>query len=412
MDCVLFDADGDGDLDLLVTSGDVQYDENSPYNKPRLYVNDGKGNFKLNAGAIPAEVRTIAGCVATGDYNGDGQPDLFIGGRVSKTYPLPPKSFILRNNKGTFTDVTAKVCPALQKPGMVTSAVWTDFNNDKQPDLVIAGEWMPIRFFKNDDGILKEVTNSTGLTYTNGMWRSLIAADIDDDGDVDLVAGNLGLNCEYQATPSEPIQLFATDMDGNGTIDPIMFYYIKDKDGKKHSFPGISRDQFAQQVPGIKKKFLLYKDYGTATFNEVFDKNTEDKMLKFLCDETQSCWFENTGSGKFIQHPLPVEAQFAPINAIICDDLDGDGYKDLLLAGNDYQSDVMTGRYDASYGCFLKGSSKKIFTSVSPVQSDFIIKGDVKDMSLITLAKGEKIVLAAVNNDSLRVFSIHHKQDN
>jgi hypothetical protein len=406
MNCIFFDADGDGDLDLLVTSGDVQYDENSPYYKPRLYLNDGKGHFKLNPNAIPSNVRTIAGCVTAGDYNGDGQPDLFIGGRVSKTYPLSPKSYILQNNKGIFSDVTAKVCPALQKPGMVTAAVWTNFDNDKQEDLVITGEWMPIRFFKNNHGILKEVTDSTGLTHTNGMWRSMVATDIDNDGDIDLVAGNLGLNCEYQATPAEPMQLFATDIDGNGTIDPIMFYYIKDKDGKKHSFPGISHDQFAEQVPAIKKKFLLYKDYADATFDDFFSGKTEGNMLKLRCDETQSCWFENKGNGKFIQHPLPIEAQFSPVNAIICDDLDGDGYKDLLLAGNDYQSDVITGRYDASYGCFLKGSGKKTFSSVPPAQSGFIIKGDVKDMALIKLPGGQKLVLAAVNNDSMRVFRV------
>ncbi|MEO8412806.1 MAG: VCBS repeat-containing protein [Ginsengibacter sp.] len=411
MDCLLFDADGDGDLDLLVTNGDVMYEENSVYYRPRLYLNDGKGNFTLNPNAIPAELRTIAGCVSVGDYDGDGDADLFIGGRVSKTYPLLPRSFILQNNKGIFTDVTAKVCPALQKPGMVTSSVWTDFNNDKQPDLVIAGEWMPLRFFKNNHGILHEVTDVTGLTQTNGMWRSLVAADIDNDGDTDLVAGNLGLNCEYQATPAEPIQLFATDMDGNGTLDPILFYYIKDKDGKKHSFPGISRDQFAEQVPGIKKKFLFYKDYANATFYDFFNGKAQNTMLKLHCDETQSCWFENLGGGKFTQHPLPVEAQFAPVNAIICDDIDGDGYKDLLLAGNDYQSEVITGRYDASYGCFLKGSSKKAFTSVPPVQSGFIIKGDVKDLSLIRLLNGEKLILVAVNNDSMRVFKVQRRKN-
>lgn len=406
MGCVLFDADGDDDLDLLVTCGDIKYEENSIYYKPRLYLNDGKGNFTLSPNAIPDDVRTIAGCVTVGDFDGNGTPDLFIGGRVSKTYPLSPRSFILQNNKGIFTDVTAKVCPALQKPGMVTSAVWMDFDNDKQLDLVIAGEWMPIKFFKNNHGILKEVTAATGLTNTNGMWRSLIVADIDNDGDLDLIAGNLGLNCRYRASPEEPMQLFATDMDGNGSIDPILFYYIKDKDGKKRSFPAISRDQFAEQVPGIKKKFLLYKDYANATFDNIFDKNNKENMPKLHCDETKSCWFENIGNGKFIKHGLPMEAQFAPVNAIICDDMDGDGYKDILLAGNDYQSDVITGRYDASYGCFLKGSSKKTFISISAVKSGFILKGDVKDMALIKLANGEKLVLAAVNNDSMRVFRI------
>ena len=148
---------------------------------------------------------------------------------------------------------------------MVTSAVWTDFDNDKQTDLIIAGEWMPLQFFKNNNGKLVEATASTGLTDMNGMWRSLIATDMDNDGDIDLVAGNLGLNGEYKVSGAEPMQLYATDIDGNGSIDPVFFYYIKGKDGRKHSFPAISRNRFSDQVPAIKKKFLLYKDYSHAT---------------------------------------------------------------------------------------------------------------------------------------------------
>ena len=163
MDCILFDADRDGDADLLVTGGDMQYEENSIHYKPRFYINDGKGNFSLQANAIPDSVRTIAGCVSAGDYDGDGDADLFIGGRVSKKYPQPPRSFLLQNNNGVFTDVTAKVCPALQRPGMVTSAVWTDFDNDKQTDLIIAGEWMPLQFFKNTNGKLVDATTSNGF---------------------------------------------------------------------------------------------------------------------------------------------------------------------------------------------------------------------------------------------------------
>jgi len=406
MDCILFDADGDGDNDLLITSGDIQFEENSKYYKPRLYSNDGKGNFGLMYNAIPDSVKTIAGCVSAGDFDGDGDLDLFIGGRASKKYPLAPRSFLLQNNKGIFTDVTSKVCPALEKPGMVTSAVWTDYDNDKQIDLIITGEWMPIQFFKNDHGKLIEATASTGLPQMNGMWRSLIASDIDDDGDVDLVAGNLGLNCDYKVSAAEPMQLYASDMDGNGSIDPVFFYYIKEEDGKKYSFPAISRNRFADQVPAIKKQFLLHKDYSTATFNEIYKGKPKEKILQLYCDETRSCYFENTGNGKYVKHPLPVEAQFAPVNAIICDDLDNDGFKDLLLAGNEYQAEVITGRYDASFGCFLRGNSNKTFTSVPPVKTGFILKGDVKDMSLIRLLNGQKIILAAVNNDSLRVFRV------
>ena len=411
MDCILFDADRDGDLDLLVTGGDMQYEQNSVFYKPRLYGNDGKGNFRLQPDAVPDSVRTIAGCVVAADYDGDGDEDLFIGGRVSKQYPVLPRSFLLQNNNGVFTDVTTTVCPALQKAGMITSAVWTDFDNDKKIDLVIAGEWMPIRFFKNDTNKLTEITSTTGLTDMSGMWRSLIAADVDADGDVDFVAGNLGLNCEYRASAAEPMPLYATDLDGNGSIDPIFFYYIKGEDGKKHSFPAISRNRFSDQVPAIKKKFLLYRDYAKATRDGIFKGTAKEKILELQCEETRSCFFENTGNGKFTKHPLPIEAQFAPVNAIICDDVDNDGIKDLVLAGNEYQAEVITGRYDASYGCFLRGNRNKTFTSISPTRSGLILDGDVKDMALVNLSDGEKILAVAVNNEAMRVFRVGARQN-
>lgn len=411
MDCVFFDADKDGDEDLLITSGDMQYEANSIYYKPRLYLNDGRGNFSLHASAIADSISTIAGVVVTADYDGDGDLDVFIGGRVSKQYPLAPRSYLLQNNNGIFIDVTTKVCPGLQHIGMVTSAVWTDLNNDKKPDLIIAGDWMSLRFFMNNQARLNETTTATGLMQMNGMWRSLIAADVDNDGDIDLVAGNLGLNCSYRVNENEPMRLYASDLDGNGSIDPVFFYYIKGDDGKRHSFPGISRSQFSDQMPVIKKQFLLYEDYAQATSDDIFKGKSTTDMLTLFCDETRSCYFENMGNGKFIKHPLPVEAQFAPVNAIICDDIDGDGYNDLLLAGNEYQTEVIRGRYDASYGCLLKGNKDKSFTVVAPAQSGFIVDGDVKDMSLLHMADHSRRLLVAVNNDTMRVFNIqaHHK---
>jgi len=405
IDCLFFDADNDGDSDLLVTSGDIQYEENSIYYKPLLYLSDGKGNFTLKATAIADTIRTIAGCVSAADYDGDGDLDLFIGGRVSKSYPKSPRSFLLQNNNGVFKDVTAKCCPLLEYAGMVTSAVWMDFDNDKKIDLVIAGEWMPIQFFRNNgNGSFSEVTSGMGLSKTNGMWRRLLAADIDNDGDLDLIAGNLGLNCKYHVTPEQPMHLFAADLDKNGTIDPILFYYIKDAKGERRLYPAINRNQFADQVPAVKKSFLLNKDYAHVSFDDIF--NGKDDVMRFSCDETRSCYFENMGNGKFVKHVLPMEAQFAPVNAIICDDFDKDGFKDLLLAGNEYQTEVVTGRYDASYGCFLQGGNKKTFTAVSPVKSGFILKGDVRDMKLLSLGNGKRVILAAVNDDSLRVFRV------
>jgi hypothetical protein len=224
---------------------------------------------------------------------------------------------------------------------------------------------------------------------------------------MDLVAGNLGLNCEYRASPAEPMRLYATDLDGNGSIDPVFFYYIKSLDGVRHSFPGISRSQFSEQVPSVKKRFLRYSDYAKATYDEIFKNKSSQDILKLYCEETRTCYFENIGNGKFIKHPLPVETQFAPVNAIICEDLDNDGFKDLLLAGNEYQTEVFTGRYDASYGCFLKGSAEKKFIPVPPVASGFILNGDVKDMSLIRMPDGKKMVVVAINNDSMRVFRLN-----
>lgn len=405
MDCLLFDADGDGDQDLLISSGDTQYGENSIYLKPRFYFNDGKGKFSLRSDAIPADIKTIAGCVAAADYDGDNDLDLFIGGRVSSRYPMPAKSSILQNQHGVFTDVTAKLCPSLSSAGMVTSAVWTDIDNDKKPDLVIAGEWMPLRFFKNEPGAFNEITAATGLTQTNGMWRRLVAADIDNDGDMDLVAGNLGLNCLYQAGADAPMKMLARDIDGNGTIDPVFFYYIKNRQGKKQLFPGISRNQFAEQVPAVKKQFLHYEDYAVADIDEIF--KSKEGLLELYCDETRSCVFENTGNNKFIKKPLPLEAQFAPVNAIICEDFDDDGTVDLLLAGNEYQADVMTGRYDALYGCFLKGS-RTGFISMPVTGHGFRVNGDVKDMKVIRKTDETAFILAALNNDSMKIFRVNN----
>jgi hypothetical protein len=405
-DCTFLDADADGDMDLLISAGDVRFEEDAIYNQPMLYLNDGKGHFTVSPAAIPAHVRTIAGSVSVGDYDNDGLPDLFIGGRVSSRYPLAPKSFILHNNKGVFTEVTAAVCPDLLQPGMITGSVWTDFDNDQQTDLVIAGEWMPIRFFKNDKGHLREITNTTGLQQLEGMWRSLAAADMDGDGDIDFIAGNMGLNCDYRVSKDEPMQLFAKDMDGNGSIDPIPFYYFKDRDGKRRSFPAINRRQFADQVPAIKKQFLYHKDYANASFAAIYPGKAKDSLLQLICDETASCWLENIGNGKFVKRYLPMEAQFAPVNAIICEDIDGDGVADLLLAGNEYQTEVMTGRYDASYGCYLRGQKNKQFKAVSPARSGLMLKGDIKDLALVPLGNGCRVVLAATNNDALQVLRI------
>lgn len=403
---VFFDADGDKDLDLFVNSGGYEYDAGSPNYLPRLYKNDGQGNFALDKNAIAATIYTSAQAVAATDYDGDGDMDIFIGGRVSPSkYPIAPRSYLLQNNGGRFTDVTAEVCAELTEPGMITAAVWTDFNGDKQPDLVMAGEWMPVRFFANNRGALKEITTTTGLNDLSGQWRSLSAADIDKDGDMDIVAGNLGLNNTYKASLQHPIKLFAKDMDANGSIDPILAYYITNEKGEQQLYPAIGRDQFAGQAPFIKKKFLYHKDYASLTINQLYEEGKGEDMLELTCNETRSCWFENKGNGSFVQHVLPTAAQVAPVNAIVSTDTDKDGNADLILAGNEYQTTVMTGRYDASYGLVLKGDGKGNFSPLTPASSGLIIDGDVKDLKIISTPAGN-FLLAAINNEKLKVFKL------
>ncbi len=403
-DCAFFDADGDADPDLLISYGDVRFDDTSVNYQPQLFLNDGKGNFNLSETAIPASVKTIAGCVAVGDFDADGQPDIFIGGRVSKTYPAIPRSFLLKNNHGIFTDVTEQVCPALKSAGMITAATWADLNGDKKLDLALTGEYMPVKLFRNDSGHFTDVTNEMQLVDMHGMWRSLIAADVDNDGDEDLIAGNMGLNNRYHVTAQQPMTLFAKDIDGNGSVDPFLFYYIKTSAGTKKLYPASGRDIMAEQVPGLKKKFLKHKDFEGAGVTDIFGDTTN--ILSFKCDEMASCWLENTGAGKFVKHYLPAEAQFAPVNALLCGDFNQDGSKDIIFAGNEYQAEVNTGRYDASYGGLLTGDKQKMFTWLPYSRSGIKMEGDIKSMKQIMI-KNESFILAAANAGRLQLYKLN-----
>ncbi len=403
--CLLFDVDGDKDLDLFINSGGVESDLGSVDYLPRLYINDGKGNFSISADAIPQTIFTSAQAVAAADYDGDGDLDLFIGGRITpRQYPVIPNSYILRNDNGKFSIVTSEVCPELENIGMITSAIWQDIDGDGKPDLLIAGELMSVKIFKNSGNRLKEITGSAGLAEYTGQWRSLHLADIDGDGDKDIVAGNLGLNNHYYKSAKYPLKLFAKDIDGNGSIDPIVAYYRKDTNGEKKLFPAISREQFAAQVPLVKKKFLFNENYAASDIEAVLTGTSREDIIELTCNESKTVWFENTGNTKFVMHSLPVEAQFAPVNAIQSMDINGDGHLDLILAGNEYQAEVMTGQYDASYGLILLGEGSGNFRSMRAVESGLIIDGDVKDLKIFTTNNNEHIILAAVNADQLQSF--------
>ena len=410
MQSVLFDANGDGHPDLLIMSGSSEFDLNSQYYRPRLFLGDGKGNFKIDFLAFAPDILTPAKAVAVADYDGDGDMDVFIGGRIAiGSYPNPPRSYILRNDHGRFTDVTETVCPALMNPGLINAALWVDIDNDHKPDLILAGDWMSIRVFKNDGSTLHEITDSLGLSGLTGFWRSLAIADINHDGHPDIIAGNSGLNNPFHISKEQPAELVAKDFDGNGIIDPIFCYYIRNEQGKYELEPGMSRDDWAAQVPSIKKKFPSNEGFAKAAMKDIFTNEMMENAKVLTCTEARSGYFENDGKGKFIFHPFPPMAQIAPVNGIVCTDVDGDGNLDIVLAGNEYQTAVgIGGRNDASYGLVLKGDGKGNFSPVPPMASGFVLDGDVKDLKLIS-AGGRKLVLAAINDEKMKAFEIKKK---
>jgi hypothetical protein len=401
-----FDADNDGDLDLYVVSGGNEYDEGSPYLQDRLYQNSGSGNFKKLTDALP-EFRFSGSCVKAADFDGDGDLDLFIGGRQKPgKYPLPVSSCLLRNDskagKILFTDITSEAAPSLKDIGMVTDAVFTDIDNDKKPDLVILGEWMTIRVLKNNGTSFKEVTDKCGLSDETGWWNCLTATDFDNDGDMDLVAGNLGLNYRFKASKKYPFELFVKDFDNNGKQDLVFGYFNNDT-----LFPLHGLKSSSSQLPFIKQKFPTYNAFARATLSDVYGAANLNSALIFKAVNFASCYLENNGAGVFKVIPLPVPAQISSVNGIISDDFDGDGQKDLVIAGNMFGSDPETPQNDAGIGLFLKGCGAFPCRAVPACESGLDIGGEVREIQMIHLGKrGYPAIIAAKNNSLMQVIKI------
>ena len=400
---LLFDADADGDSDLYVVSGGNEFQESSEQYNDRLYINKGKGVFVKNPDALPP-LPTSKSCVVSIDYDKDGDMDLFIGGRhVPGKYPFPARSYILENKSANgivkFEDVTATVAPDLLKAGMVTAAFRTDVDNDQWPDLVVAGEWMPLCIYRNHNGKFEK----TVLEGTKGWWFSLGGADFDKDGDIDLVAGNLGLNVRYKASREQTFDVYAGDFDKDGKSDIALCYYQGN-----HQYPVRSRACYLLQNPGLAQKFPTYESFAKAEISDIYSRDVLDASLHLQAETFASCYLENTGKGNFIVRPLPVEAQLSSINDIITEDVDGDGNLDILAAGNLYDMEVVTPRIDAGAGIFLKGDGKGGFTAVPPSVSGFFATRDVKALSLIHLNNRDhnKAILVGNNNDRLQIFII------
>jgi hypothetical protein len=401
---LFFDANGDGRPDLYVASGGYQLTPESPLLQDRLYINKGGGRFVRDSAALPVMLTSTA-AVRAGDFDGDGKPDLFVGGRLTpRRYPLPARSYILRNEGGRFTDVTAQVAPELLQPGgLITDAQWVDFDGDGRLDLVTTGEWMPVDFYRNEGGRLRNVTQSTGLPSLRGWWFSLATGDFDRDGRQDFVAGNLGLNYAYSTGKDAKFGVYAGDFTGEGRTDVVL---SKQVDGKDYPHAGAAQLADAMYTLGIR--FPTFGSFANITMDEAFGEATLKRALHYEADSFASMYFHNDGAGKFTATPLPNLAQIAPIKSIVVQDVDGDGNVDLIVAGNMYDAEPNTPRADAGNGLWLKGDGRGHFAPVATWQSGLLAPADVTGLAVVKTASGKALIVAN-SGDSVQVFTIRQR---
>jgi hypothetical protein len=401
-DALLFDADGDRDLDLYVASGGNEFPSSSSALIDRLYLNDGQGNFTKSDQLLPTSRFESTGAVAATDYDGDGDQDLFVGLRLRPfLYGVPVDGYLLQNDgRGRFQNVTDELAPELKKLGMITDAVWSDIDGDQDDDLLIVGEWMPISVFKNESGKLVKVTEAAGLGESNGWWNTIVGEDLDRDGDMDFIVGNHGLNSRFKASREKPVTMYTNDFDRNGTAEQIITVFNQDK-----PYPLVLKHDLVMQMPSLKKKYLKYASYKEQTIEEIFSPEQLEKATKLPAYEMATSVLINQGDGKFTVMPLPVEAQFSPTYGISVADFDNDQIPDIVLGGNFYAAKPEVGIYDASHGLFLKGTGKGQFTPVATNKSGLFFSGEIRDLTLVKV--GNKAQLWAIRNDnSPQIFTI------
>jgi hypothetical protein len=396
---LFFDVDGDGDADLYVVSGGNEYSINSSKYQDRLYLNDGKGKFTKAKGMLP-KMYTSGSTVAASDFDQDGDLDLFVGGRqVPGKYGMIPKSYLLKNEGGKFKDFTNDLAEGLQAIGMVTTSLWMDYDGDQDEDLILAGEWMQLTCFENNDGKLTNNSKKVGFKNTEGWWNKLVSVDLDQDGDQDLIAGNLGLNIKYKATEDQPFTLYIKDFDNNGTHDVYLGYY---EDGVCYPIRG--RECSSQQMPFIKEEFKDYDKFGKATLDEILGarkEGAEYRTVKMFA----SSFIENKGDGHFELHKLPNEAQISPIFGIETSDLNGDGNLDILIGGNYYNREIETTRSDAGIGQILLGNGKNEFVAMPSAETGLALYKDVRAIEILNKNSNHPTIIVANNNDSLQVYT-------
>jgi enediyne biosynthesis protein E4 len=400
MGCLFFDADGDHDMDLYVTSGSCELPIGSFGLVDRLYINNGRGNFTNSNQVLPTGNPESTSVVKASDFDGDGDLDLFVGGRLrSDAYGVPVNSYLLLNDgEGKFTSLQNETGDKLKNLGMVTDALWSDFDKDGDEDLIVVGEWMSIRFFENKSGKLDEIGDKIGFANTNGWWNTINTADFNQDGYPDFVVGNLGLNSRFRASKEKPVTCYINDFDQNGSVEQILSQYNGDK-----SYPMALRHNLIMQLPFLKKKYLKYEDYKLQTVQDIFLPEALKAAVVLTATTFESVVLLSNGKKGFQVKALPREAQLTPTYSFLPHDFDGDGLTDLILGGNLYAVKPEVGRYDASQGLFLKGNGDGSFKSLRANESGIFLEGEIRDMKRIKIS-GKNCILVARNNDRLVVL--------
>mgnify|MGYP003132866061 CR=1 FL=1 len=419
---LFFDATGNGILDLYVASGGYEISPSSQLHQDRLYINRGDGNFVRSDEGLP-EMITSTQAIAAGDFTGNGLMDLFVGGRLTPyLYPLPPRSYLLINEGGTFTDATEQVASELLESGMITDAEWVDLDNDGMQDLVLSGIWLPVQFFRNDGSELINITEDTGLPPMRGWWYSLAVADLNGNGYSDIVAGNLGLNHTFTTSTDDPLGLYAADFNNNRQMDnfftkrynqtdqseqndPGLFSFKEKNEDNESVYPFFGLAKYGMQHPQLMQRYKSFERFAVVDMEELFRRELLNRALRLEADTFESSIFYNNGDGTFTARPLPSLAQISPVKSILIFDVEDNGFNDLILAGNIYATDPEIPRADAGNGLWLKNDGAGNFIPISPFESGFLAPKDVKTLSLVRSPNGNLIVIGN-NDDYIRLYKI------
>jgi hypothetical protein len=397
---LLFDWDGDGDRDLYVVSGGVEAPADSELLQDRLYINDGEGHFSVAKDVVP-QFRESGSCVAGADYDRDGDIDLFVGGRVVPgEFPMSPPSRLLRNDGGRFSHTGDAVLGVEDPLHRVTDAIWSDVDIDGWIDLLVAQHWGPIRYFRNDHGRLVEATTESGLADFTGWWNGVTGGDFDNDGDIDFVATNQGLNSKYHATPDRPTLLYYGDFEGNGQKQIVEATFEDDV-----LYPDRGRSCTTSAMPSLGGKFDSFKSFATATLDEVYASSRLEQAVRLEANTLESGVFMNNGAGRFSFKPLPRLAQAAPGFGVVTLDVDGDGNLDIYMVQNSFSPQPETGHFDGSMSLLLRGSGNGEFNPVWPSESGLIVPGDAKPVGVVDLnSDGRPDVIVGVNGGNVLYF--------